>query len=267
MKTAIRRTGWLMATSLLLGAMIPATATAFHPWGDYHYSRTGPFTLEIGDGTSSVWKEHLDTTSADWLVDGVLEPSVVDISINRRKCRATTGRVNVCNYRYGNNGWLGLAQIRVNGDHIDWGRVLLNDYYFNQQPYNTDAWRLMVACQEVGHTLSLDHVDTDFWNTNQGTCMDYTNDPDGDLPGNPSNLHPDDEDILQIDANHHNWHANDGGGKPPKGKKGRGKGQGTDKGDWGRRVAVSKGGRTSEHVLKLGGGKRIVTFVVWAKPR
>src|SRR3989344_8585733 len=97
-----------------------------------------------------------------------------------RVCRATNGRVEVCNSKYGNNGWLGIAQIWVTGgEHITQGVVKLNDTYFNKSPYNTPAWRNLVMCQEVGHTLGLGHVDEIFNNTNLGTCMDYTNDPDG----------------------------------------------------------------------------------------
>jgi hypothetical protein len=32
-------------------------------------------------------------------------------------------------------------------------------------------------CQEVGHTLGLDHQDDVFDNPTLGTCMDYTSDP------------------------------------------------------------------------------------------
>ena len=37
----------------------------------------------------------------------------------------------------------------------------------------------MVSCQEVGHTLGLNHSDTVMTNLNRGSCMDYTNDPSG----------------------------------------------------------------------------------------
>ena len=70
--------------------------------------------------------------------------------------------------------------------HITKGYVKVNDYYFDgldndpETDYNTDAWRRMVMCQEIGHIFGLGHVDEVFDNANEGTCMDYTDDPDGD---------------------------------------------------------------------------------------
>jgi hypothetical protein len=40
----------------------------------------------------------------------------------------------------------------------------VNDTYFNTPKYDTSAWRNLVMCQEVGHTLGLDHQDEDFDN-------------------------------------------------------------------------------------------------------
>ena len=47
-------------------------------------------------------------------------------------------------------------------------------------------------CQEVGHTLGLDHQDEAFDNPNLGTCMDYTSDP-------TSNQHPNAHDYEQLE--------------------------------------------------------------------
>ena len=67
----------------------------------------------------------------------------------------------------------------------------LNDTYFNTSTYNTEAWRNLVSCQEVGHTFGLDHQDENFNNPNLGTCMDYTNDPS-------SNQHPNQHDYDHL---------------------------------------------------------------------
>src|SRR4030095_6084444 len=99
--------------------------------------------------------------------------------------------VEVCNGSYGNNGWLGIAQIWVSGKHITQGSVRLNDTYFDTPKYNTDAWRQLVVCQEVGHTFGLDHQDEDFDNRPLGTCMDYSNDP-------TPNQHPDQHDYDEL---------------------------------------------------------------------
>src|SRR5215510_9324946 len=155
--------------------LMPLNAT--HSWGGYHWARTAnPFSLKLGDNLSSVWDPILVTTSNDWSQSTVLDTTVV-AGASRGKCRPTSGRVEVCNAAYGNNGWLGIAQIWVSGSHITQGTTKLNDTYFNTPTYNTSAWRNLVMCQEVGHTFGLDHQDENFSNANLNTCMDYTNDP------------------------------------------------------------------------------------------
>ena len=68
----------------------------------------------------------------------VLDTTLVTGSNPRPKnCKPVSGRVEVCNASYGNTGWLGIAQIWVNGGHITQGVTKLDDYYFNTVPYNT----------------------------------------------------------------------------------------------------------------------------------
>jgi hypothetical protein len=94
----------------------------------------------------------------------------------------------VCNDTYGNNGWLGIAQVWISARHTYYaGCVKLNDTYFNTPTYNITAWGSLVSCQEVGHTLGLDQQDENFNNANLGTCMDYTNNPS-------TNQHPNKHD-------------------------------------------------------------------------
>ncbi|MER3404496.1 MAG: hypothetical protein C4289_04465, partial [Chloroflexota bacterium] len=170
-------------------------AEASHSWGGYHWARTSnPFTLMLGDNVSSTWDPYLGEASSDWSQSSVLDTTVVPGSTDPRRCRPTAGRVEVCNAKYGYTGWLGVAQIWVSGSHITQATVKLNDTYFNLSAYNTPAWRRLVMCQEVGHTFGLDHQDENFSNPNLGTCMDYTNDPDGP----PSNEHPNQHDYDQL---------------------------------------------------------------------
>ena len=50
-----------------------------------------------------------------------------------------------------------LAQIWVSGKPITQGATKVNNTYFDTPTYDTSAWRNLVMCQEVGHTLGLDH--------------------------------------------------------------------------------------------------------------
>lgn len=175
-------------------AGIVGAATANHSWGNYHWARTSnPFTLKLGDNVGSQWDASLATASSDWTASSVLDTTVVAGQAKGRNCRPTSGRVEVCAGSYGANGWLGIASIWAQGNHITQGTVRLNDTYFNTSTYNTPAWRNLVMCQEIGHTFGLAHQDENFSNANLGTCMDYTNNPS-------SNQHPNQHDYQQLET-------------------------------------------------------------------
>src|SRR5919106_1378266 len=164
-----------------------------HSWGGYHWARTSnPFTLKVGDNVNTTWDSYLNTTISDWTASSVLNLTKVTGGTSPRTCKATSGRVEVCNASYGFTGWLGIAGISVTGGtHITQGYVKLNDSYFNTATYNTPAWRNLVSCQEIGHTFGLDHQDENFDNANLNTCMDYTNDPS-------TNQHPNQHDYDEL---------------------------------------------------------------------
>ena len=175
-------------------AGIVGAATANHSWGSYHWARTSnPFTLKLGDNVGSAWDASLATASSDWTASSVLDTTVVAGQAKGKNCRPTAGRVEVCAGSYGANGWLGIASIWAQGNHITQGMVRLNDTYFNTSTYNTPAWRNLVMCQEIGHTFGLAHQDENFSNGNLGTCMDYTNSPS-------SNQHPNAHDFQQLET-------------------------------------------------------------------
>lgn len=248
------RLSFIGVAAIAMSLLAPGLASATHSWGGYHWARTtNPFTLKVGDNVSSTWDPILATTSSDWSQSTVLDTTIVAGSTRSRICKPTSGRVEVCDATYGNTGWLGVATISVTGGtHITQGAVKLNDTYFNTAQYNTTPWRNLVSCQEVGHTLGLDHQDTNFNNTNLGTCMDYTNDPS-------TNQHPNqhDYDELVTIYTHLDSTTTVGAAAP-------GGSSAVDASDWGVLVASSQGGRTSTFVKDLGAGELIVTFVIWA---
>ena len=235
--------------------LFPTTISANHSWGGYHWARTSnPFTLKVGDNVSSQWDGILNTTISDWSKSTVLDLTKVAGQATTKRCRATTGRVEVCNSTYGNNGWLGVAQIWASGSHITQGTVKLNDTYFNTSTYNTTAWRNLVSCQEVGHTLGLDHQDTNFNNPNLGTCMDYTNDPS-------TNQHPNQHDYDELVIIYtHLDSSTTVGAMPAEMANGDFSAQST----WGQVVAVSHNGQVALYERNFGHGQEVFTFVFWA---
>lgn len=188
----------LASAALLALVAFTSTAEADHAWKNYHWaSEVSPFTLKTGDNVDSNWDAYLDEAISDWnnRTDKKLALAEVTGGTNPKNCRPTSGRIEVCNAKYGNNGWLGLAQIWASGDHITQAVSKLNDSYFNMEKYNKPEWRRMVMCQEIAHDFGLGHQDETFDNENLGSCMDYTGNP----LGPPSNEHPNLHDFDQLD--------------------------------------------------------------------
>lgn len=254
MPRSVRRVTAIAALALV--TLLPATASASHSWGGYHWARTSnPFVLKVGDNVDSKWDAYLDTSISDWSASSVLDLSKVAGQAGRpRQCRPTTGRVEVCNTTYGNNGWLGVAGISVSGSHITKAYVKLNDTYFNTAGYDTPAWRNLVMCQEIGHTFGLDHQDEDFDNANLGTCMDYTNNPE-------SNQHPNRHDFDQLESIYAHLDATStvGAAAPSSGQA-----RGAAAGAFGRLVASTHNGRVQTFVRDLGNGRLEISRVIWA---
>lgn len=258
-----RRSSVALLLVCLLAA-VPMVILANHSWGGYHWARTSnPFTVKLGDNVSSAWDAHLPTASSDWNVSAVLDTTIVAGGTRPKNCRPTSGRVEVCNANYGNNGWLGIAQIWTSGEHITQGITKMNDTYFNTSTYNTPAWRRLVICQEVGHTFGLDHQDENFNNGNLGTCMDYTSDPDGP----PSNEHPNSHDYAQLASIYEHLDSTttvDNSAATAPMPPAMGQIDFDTPGQWGRLVRGSVGKGTAVYELDFGGGHKVFTFVIWA---
>ncbi|MGE5220221.1 MAG: hypothetical protein ACM3SP_24730, partial [Chloroflexota bacterium] len=239
---------------------------------------SNPFTLKLGDNVSIAWDLYLANTSADWSVSDVLDAMVVAGGTKPRTCKPIAGRVEVCSEKYGNNGWLGVAQVWISGSHITQGTVKVNDTYFNSNKYNTFAWRNLVMCQEVGHTLGLDHQDETFDNANLGTCMDYTNDPDGTIYGQLSNEQPNQHDYDELDIIYSHLDSTTTVGSMVSSGPGKGKFPATPNNtdsdapiqlgtaQWGKLIRSTNSGRTELFELDLGGGHKLLTRVIWADP-
>ena len=262
MRSVPRRLALVVALAAIVA--FPATAVANHSWNGYHWARqANPFVLKVGDNLSSSWKGYLKTAASDWSKSTVLDMTVVAGGSSNKQCRPTAGRDEVCNGAYGFNGWLGIAQVWVSGKHITQGTTKVNDTYFNTSTYNSSAWRQLVMCQEVGHTIGLYHQDEKFSNANLGTCMDYTNDPDGGAGGasssDPGNLHPNKHDYDELVAIYKHLDSTTTVGSAVASVA-----DARWNAEWGREVARSAGGHVSTYVRDLGGENLVFTFVIWA---
>ncbi len=257
MQRRVRRAArWSVALAFIgLVALVSALpASANHAWGNYHWARTAnPFTIKLGNNLSGEWPTYLSATSSDWSQSAVLD-TTIDAGQSNKRCAPTTGRVEVCNGRYGRNGWLGLASIWLtSGDHIVQGTVKVNDTYFSMPQYNTPDEKRHVMCQEVGHTFGLGHTSED--GSSQGTCMDYSTSPDSTRP----NQHDYDQ-LASIYA--HLDNTTTVGATTSALPAAASNADLDTPAQWGRLVHAS--GRTAIYEREFPGGHKAVTFVIWA---
>ena len=238
-----------------LGAPAPDN----HSWGGYHWARTAnPLNLKVGDNlTLTEWKNDLATAVSDWNRSTVLNLTIVAGQASG-KCRPTAGRDEVCNARYGNNGWLGLAQIWLSNGHISQGTEKMNDTYVMN-----NAEKLHVICQEIGHTFGLDHQSTD--GSSQNTCMDYyQNTSNNDTTSTHPNQH-DYAELATIYAHTDSFNSAFAGVMQQLSMPVVAIGDDLDEPwRWGTPVDFDNAGRADVFVLDRGNGEQVVTHVVWA---
>ncbi len=171
-----------LAAAAIFGGTAPAAAYLPQSWNGYHWARTGPLQLALGDNVSAAWKPFFTTAARQWSAGNPNLSFAATIGTTApATCSPVYGTVQACSGNYGATGWLGFATIWTGGGgYVVEATVKLNDYYFGAgSSYATDAFRAQTACQEIGHTLGLAHADVNRSNLNLGTCMDYSSDPAG----------------------------------------------------------------------------------------
>lgn len=269
--------GSALALAVMISALAAATATASHSWGGYHWAQASSpspsVTVPLGDSltttSATTWPVLFKGTSGaslgdpgsvvnDWsnlhlmpIGAGNAFPDILNSPwrtgrnrTNQKRCRAYAGTVEVCNSRYGFNGWLGLAQVWTSGGHIVQAVAKMNDSYLDGSRYNNAA-KQHVLCQEVGHAFGLDHQDESGADLN--TCMDYASGLD--------NPHPNAHDNEQINAIYRS-HTDSSSAASSSSKASFGAGGGEA-----RRL------RRDLYLESLGNGVKLFTFVTWAGPR
>lgn len=270
--------------ALTLLTSTTAYAGSGHQWGDYLWqTNEDKLRLDIAYrfANTSAWLSYYQGALVKWEQNSRspldLTDRGQDSGTDPAICAPKPGMVLVCAAAYGQSGWVGIAEIELNGIYITQATAKFNDTYYATPQYNNDGQRQFVACHEIGHTFGLGHLDTSFYNRNKGSCMDYTADPDGP----PDNRSPGtvDWDVLNSTTMYGDLvigKGKGGGGKPPKNLDpfefrtvGSSSGGSAvvqsrgERGPWGLAVGYDSEGRPNEFLLDRGNGRSKRTFVDW----
>ena len=263
---------------VIIGLALSATAGSFaliananNSWSGYHWARTAnPLALKLGNNTSGTWTSLLATVSSDWSKSTVLDTTVVSGGTNGTKgrytpknCIPTLGRDEICNANYGPTGWLGVAQVWVySNGHIAQGTVKNNDYYFGNSTYqyNNEAEKLHVICQEIGHTLGLDHQSTD--GSSLDTCMDYYHNINNT---DALSTHPNQHDYDELGIIYSHLDSTNTAKAVASSKGNSVEVNLDDPSGWGKEIRKDSRGHSSLFERDLGGGHKVFTFVIWTQ--
>ncbi len=261
----VRPVAVVLLALVAVAALSPSTH-AEHSWGNYHWARTSnPFTIKVIDSMTSNWDDNLNAALEGGDIDGPIRgvdgwetSTVLDIvkeagdasQRTTKRCPAVSGKIRACNATYGYNGWLGVAQIWISGDHITQGTAKMNDSYLASG--YTETNRQHVICQEIGHDWGLGHTSED--GSDQNTCMDYSRDL-----GNPS---PYAHDYEQLEIIYSHLDGNNTAASLPADVANA---ELDTPAQWGREVHAT--GRTSVFEREFPGGHKIITHVFWAEDR
>ncbi len=264
MFTSSRIRSLLVLTVLTVFLSFVAISHATHSWGGYHWARTtSQFTLKLGNNlTTADWISHLTQTSSDWNSGNSAVLTAIIAGQSNKRCSMVAGTTQVCNGRYGNNGWLGLASINITGGtHITQGSAKMNDTYFDTATYNNPNEREHVMCQEVAHTFGLDHQSTD--GSSQNSCMDYFSNT-GANAGSTLSTKPNAHDFEELNIIYQ--HLDSTTTVAASAAKANGAADVSDDANsWGQFVSQSANGRSSTYERVNGNGSKTITHVFWTE--
>ncbi len=134
------------------------SAWAGHRWGCWQYQDAN---INVYNGATNAYYKHFQ--SKIWNHTKAWDP-YTDLVLNQVGSPGSSDHINCYAGKYGNNGWLGIAEIlSYSGCIVFEGRARLNKTYLNNGSYSKKNKR-HVACQEVGHLFGLDHQ-------NAASCM------------------------------------------------------------------------------------------------
>ena len=182
-----RRHLFLLLALLVTAGLVVPQAGAGHRFGGHWRSNGTPFNVRFIDSAQDSWTNVMQAAAAEWsesdVLNAVIEPGSDSRKV-RRRCPPATGAVRICNFNYGNTGWVGFTTAVVRGKHFVRVSIKLNSTYLGKK-------NRKVMCHEMGHGLGLGH------RADPSSCMKQ----------GTAQAHPDRHDYRMLERIYKHSHA------------------------------------------------------------
>lgn len=170
--------------------MINGTRVPRLPPNAIGWANTGNgLRLDVINACSDDWQTFVQTAIANWDNGSPIDSLTLFSSREAYDpiCEKVAGKLKICNGNYGDTRWRGLNEVLMSQRQgtIYASTARLNEFYLD---YESDAQKLYTCCHELGHGFGLPHWDEDFFNSDLGNCMDYTQRPEGSSTPDDSNF-------------------------------------------------------------------------------
>lgn len=152
--------------------------------GGFVEPQNGGLHLTLQNALDEEWQDEFAIAVRDWRESDALVLTTERVAVDHA-CTRVDGVMVVCNANFGATGWVGINENSILRGVIVSSVAKMNEYYLNNANFDH---RRFTMCHELGHGFGLPHTDENPYNANLGNCLDYTDNPEENLPPGEVNM-------------------------------------------------------------------------------